>query len=156
MREPEQTSGTFRYADTHEVGNYMARLVNRNPAKLFGFAVNIDPAEVEPATTTRQELQARFGKRPLLNCESPADLADTIRRLREGTSLWEWFLTAVLIALVLEVFLANRGALAAQPPVPAILPAGAQPESSPEPTRVSPEGELRDFLEHLGQDSSRV
>ncbi|MGZ3415709.1 MAG: hypothetical protein ACXVAT_17970, partial [Isosphaeraceae bacterium] len=51
-------------------------------------------------------------------------------RLREGTSLWEWFLATVLIGLVLEVFLANRGAaaLAAQP----------RPETGPRPQSTAP------------------
>ena len=84
--------------------------VDGKPPRQHAFAVNIDPAESDPATLTRQELQSRFGDRPLVYCENPDDLADTITRLREGTSLWELFLAAVLVGLVVEVFLANRGA----------------------------------------------
>ena len=130
-------------------------MVNRNVTKQLAFAVNIDPAEVDPATITRQELQARFGQRPLLYCESPADLADTIQQLREGTSLWEWFLSAVLIGLVLEVFLANRGTASAQRPPLASAPARSETDSPSEPTPASPEDEVRGFLEHLEADAAR-
>ena len=110
MRLPksDQAADGFRYAETHEAGVYLVRLLNQKPPKQMAFAVNIDPAESDPATLAGPELRARFGTRPLLLCESPEELAETIQRLREGTSLWEWFLAAVLIGLVLEVFLANR------------------------------------------------
>jgi hypothetical protein len=151
--EPEQSSGTLHYADTHEVGIYLVRMVNRNLTKQLAFAVNIDPSEVEPATITRQELQARFGQRPLLYCESPAELNDIIQQLREGTSLWEWFLSAVLIGLVVEVFLANRGNATAQRSPLTGAPVRPESDSSSEPTAVSPEDELRGFLEHLEADA---
>ena len=125
VRKADQDADGWRYSDTHEAGVYLVRQVNRKPPKQMAFAVNIDPAESDPATVTQADLQARFGTRPLLFCENPSDLAGTIERLREGTSLWEWFLAAVLIALVLEVFLANRGAAA--------LPAQARPETSTRP-----------------------
>jgi hypothetical protein len=95
----------------------------------MAFAVNIDPAESDPASLTRQELEARFGKRPLNFCENPGDLAETIHRLREGTSLWNWFLAAVLVGLVFEVLLANRKASQAaggQLPQPNRRPRSAQ------------------------------
>ena len=155
VREPEQSAGILHYADTHEVGIYLVRMVNRNVTKQLAFAVNIDPAEVDPTTITRQELQARFGQRPLLYCESPADLADTIQHLREGTSLWEWFLSAVLIGLVVEVFLANRGTTSAQRPPLASAPVRSETDSPQEPTPASPEDEVRGFLEHLEADATR-
>ncbi len=142
VRETGHAAGTFRYADTHEVGNYLARLVDRNTAKPFGFAVNLDLAEVDPAAITRAELQARLGERGLIWCEDAAHLAATIRLLHQGTSLRDWFLAAVLIGLVVEVFLANRRGVAVQPPVAAATQA--------EPVPVAQEDELRAFLEHLG------
>jgi hypothetical protein len=150
-RKADQDADGLRYFDTHEAGVYLARQVNRKPPKQMAFAINIDPAESDPATVTQADLQARFGTRPLLFCENPSDLAGTIERLREGTSLWEWFLAAVLIGLVLEVFLANRGAaaLAAQ--------AGADTSTRPQsmaPTLSGPVGaaagdDVRGFLESL-------
>ncbi len=132
------------------------RQVNRKPPKQMAFAVNIDPAQSDPATVTQADLQARFGTRPLLFCANPNDLAATIERLREGTSLWEWFLAAVLIALVLEVFLANRGAAA--------LPAQSGADTSTRPQSIEPsssgpaepaaQDDVRGFLESLQQEAA--
>ncbi len=151
VRKAEQDADGLRYFDTHEAGVYLVRQVNHKPPKQMAFAVNIDPAESDPASVTQADLQARFGTRPLLFCDNPSDLAGTIERLREGTSLWEWFLAAVLIGLVLEVFLANRGAaaLAAQAG-PATL---TRPQSMA-PTLSGPVGaaagdDVRGFLESL-------
>jgi hypothetical protein len=155
LRNEGQAARGFRYADTHEAGVYLARWVNRQPPRQVAFAVNIDPAESDPTTLTRAELQARFGKRPVLFCETPGDLAETIQRLREGTSLRDWFLAAVLMALVLEVFLANRGAsaAAAQPRQTAISSLALVP--TPEPTTATPSDDVRGFLESLEQDAAR-
>jgi hypothetical protein len=154
VRAPEPAAGTFRYADTHEPGVYLVRRVDRTPPKPLGFAVNIDPAESDPATIPRAELQARFGQRPFLFCEEPAELPDTIRRLREGTSLSEWFLIAVLIGLVLEVFLANRGAAAAQPLTG--VPGRSPSAPSSEPIVAASADEVHDFLKHLEEEAAQV
>jgi hypothetical protein len=156
VRKADPDANGFRYSDTHEAGIYLVRLVNRKPPKQMAFAVNIDPAESDPATVTRADLQTRFGTRPLLFCEHPDELAGTIERLREGTSLWEWFLAAVLIALVLEVFLANRGAAAmAAQAGPDVL---TRPQSLA-PTLSGPVGaaagdDVRGFLESLQQNAA--
>ena len=127
----------------------------------MAFAVNIDPAESDPATLTGPELRARFGTRPLLVCESPEQLAETMQRLREGTSLWEWFLAAVLIGLVLEVFLANRRSGPAADHA-GTRAGGAIPVQSAAPGSASLEtvattagDDVRGFLESLQQEASR-
>ena len=102
----------FRYADTQDAGVYQVRLLNTVPPKNLAFAVNMDPAESDPATLARAELERRFARRRLAYCDTPADLATATTRLREGVSLRSGFLLAVLAALVAETFLANRrGAL---------------------------------------------
>jgi hypothetical protein len=161
VRVDDPAGEVFSYADTHDAGVYLVRLLDRTPPRQVPFAVNIDPAESDPSTLTRSELQARFGKRPLIYCDNPQDLGDAIVRLREGTSLRDWFLTAVLIGLVLEVLLANRRA-----DVPA---AQASPGDRPRPlaqsstdapstpgTVTATAGDnLRGFLESSEQDASR-
>jgi hypothetical protein len=71
-------------------------------------AINLESAETAPAITSADSLQAGFGERPLLLCADPADLASTISELREGESLLELFLIALLIALIAESYVANR------------------------------------------------
>jgi len=111
---PHDTDGpTLHYSDTHDVGVYLFRLgrnLGPRSEKQVAVAVNVDPGESDPATLSREELQARFGPHPLLYCETPDDLTGAIHQLREGTNLWEGFLAAVLVVLVLEAFLANRSA----------------------------------------------
>jgi len=156
VRELHAGASTIRYADTHEAGVYLARQADRNPSKPFSFAVNVDPAESDPASLSRAELQARLGKQPMLFCDEPAELVETMARLHQGTSVWEWFLLAVLIGLVFEVFLANRGAAAAAGTARA--PTVSQPPGfRPEPASLAPADELHGFLqglEHTAADSS--
>ncbi len=111
-RQTEDDQGrplaTFRYDDTHQVGVYELHLFEPGGQRQIGFAVNLDPDEADPAKIDREDLQQRFGRTPLVFAEDPDDLSGTFAWLREGTSLWPWFLTAVLIALVFETLLANR------------------------------------------------
>ena len=158
----DRASDGFRYADTHEAGVSLVRLLNQKPPRQMAFAVNIDPAESDPATIAAPELRTRFGTRPLILCENPEQLAETIQRLREGTSLWEWFLAAVLIGLVLEVFLANRrtDAVSAQSGTgsggaTSVRPA-APDAGSLEPATAAAGDDVRGFLESLQQDASRA
>ena len=147
--------GGFRYVDTHEAGVYLVRLINRKPPRQVAFAVNIDPAESDPATLTNPELLARFGTRPLIVCENPESCPRPSHRLREGTSLWEWFLAAVLIGLVLEVFLANRGASVALAQPQQAVTSSSQPVTMAEPTAAIPRDNLGGFLESLEQEAAK-
>lgn len=56
----------------------------------------------------RDELQQRFGRTPVVFADNPDDLSDTFAWLREGESLWELFLGAVLVVLVFETYVSNR------------------------------------------------
>ena len=103
--EPGQT---FTYADTHDVGIYVLRPLETADRRQIAYAVNIDPDESAPKKIAREELEERFGQTPLVFADDPDDLTATFAKLREGESLWEAFLAAVLIALVFETFVANR------------------------------------------------
>lgn len=152
-RDVGTAAGTFRYADTYDAGVYIAKQIDRNSAKPFAFAVNIDPAESDPASLTREKLQARLGRQPMLFCDQPADLVATMARLHEGTSLWEPFLVAVLIGLVLEVFMANRGAAAAARALPAAPVLRPQP-AGPQPVAEPPADDLHGFLQSLEKSAA--
>jgi hypothetical protein len=104
----EDKAEVFRYPDTHDIGVYVVRVGDPQGQKQYIFAVNPDPDEADAASLTGEELKARFGKRPVVLCDTPEDVSGVIRRLREGRSLWTWFLWCVLIGLVFEAFVANR------------------------------------------------
>lgn len=104
----QATTGTFRFADTHDTGIYIVRPLEANHSEETAFSVNLDPEEANLKKVDRQQLQARFGHTPLLWADDPDDLSSTFRLMREGKSLWDVFLWAVLLALVGETFIANR------------------------------------------------
>jgi len=99
--------GSFRYADTHDVGIYTLTLAGVRRTQV-AYSVNVDPDEASSAKITREELEERFGGTPLVFADDPDDLSSTLAWLREGTGLWELFLSAVLIALVFETFISNQ------------------------------------------------
>ena len=69
---------------------------------------NVDPDEADPKKIDREELKRLFDPTPVVFAENPDDLSSTFAWLREGKSLWEVFLAAVLAFLVFETFLSNR------------------------------------------------
>jgi hypothetical protein len=52
-------------------------------------------------------LTRRLGRNRLVFCDKPDEVAGVMQRLRQGQSLWEWVLVAVLVGLMLEAYLAN-------------------------------------------------
>ena len=106
--QPDGSGQTFTYADTHDVGIYVLRPLDSADRKQIAYAVNMDPDESAPKKITREELEGLFVQTPLIFADDPDDLTATFAKLREGESLWEAFLAAVLIALVFETFVANR------------------------------------------------
>jgi hypothetical protein len=99
---------TFRYPNTYDIGIYLLRMLNTMRASQVTYAINYDPDEADPATLEREALKERLGPAPLVFAENPDDLSSTFALLREGKSLWSFFLTAVIVALVLETLVSNR------------------------------------------------
>ena len=124
----------------------MIRSLDGRQAMPLAFAVNLDPDECDPAAVTPAELKDRFGPHQLVVCENPENIAATIRTLRQGESLWELFLSAVLVALVVESFLANRLVPRAPQPVPV------------QPSRASRSADRQDeeVLAFLEQQANRM
>ena len=103
---PGKTGQEFRYAETYEIGVYLLRLLDAADAAQIAYSVNVDPAEADPAKIARADLEKLYTA-PLLFAENPDDLSGTFKTLREGKSLWAFFLAAVLFVLVFETFLSN-------------------------------------------------
>jgi len=98
----------FRFADTHQVGVYVVRLIDAVRPGRFAWSVDFDPEEAGTQTVGREELEAALKPAPVVFAEDPNDLSSTFRLLREGRGLWGLLLTAVLLGLVFETFVANR------------------------------------------------
>ena len=107
--EPLGDSGqVLRYADTFEIGVYAMRSLEPDRPLEAAFSVNADPEESDPARIDAETLESRLDPTPMVLVGDPAELVHTLARLREGTSLWGFFLWAVLGMLVFETFLSNR------------------------------------------------
>jgi hypothetical protein len=120
----------FRFADTYAIGTYLFRWLNTKEAKPFAYAVNPDPDEHDVATLSEEELSKRLGRQAIVYCDNPQDVSSFIRRLREGQSLWEFFLAVVLLCLVIEAYMANcRGRKPAQASVASSRRTAASPVS---------------------------
>ncbi len=102
------SASDFRFGDTHEAGIYMVRPLETGRSDEMAFAVNMDPDEANLTKVDREELRSRLGSAPPVWAEDADDLSSTFRMMREGKSLWDVFLWAVLLALVGETFVANR------------------------------------------------
>ncbi|HLA83905.1 MAG TPA: BatA and WFA domain-containing protein [Thermoguttaceae bacterium] len=109
--EPQQS----QYLDIHDPGVYVIRPLPSTPhpsspaSRLpTSVAVNLDPSEINSRTIAPDQLAARLGDVPLVVADHPDNLADVFQKLREGRSLRDIFLSAVLLLLVVETFLANR------------------------------------------------
>ncbi|MHB1033161.1 MAG: vWA domain-containing protein [Pirellulales bacterium] len=107
VRTAADNPKVFRYADTHQVGIHAFRVFEAVRPKQLAYAVNIDPDEADARSLAHDELAARLSPSEVVFAEDPDDLSTTFRP-KEGTSLWELFLAAVLVALVAESFVANR------------------------------------------------
>ncbi len=111
LERKDNESGPVRFLQTHQTGVYRVQVRNGPHVQQLAFAVNPDPEESAAAQIDPTELKARLQPATVFMCDDPAQVTQTIARLREGQSLWEFFLVIVLIALVAESFLANRRAL---------------------------------------------
>jgi len=96
-----------RFHETYEPGIYTVKLLGGPQPKERWYCVNIDPEEANTTKIDRAELEKRFSPAGLVFAENPEDLSSTFKLLHEGESLWETFLTAVLIVLVFETFVSN-------------------------------------------------
>lgn len=102
-----QRQKEFRYPNTFDVGVYTVRMVDAVRPSQLAVSVNIDPDEAIPTQIARDELEKRFSPAPLVFAEDPTDLTSTFKLLREGESLWETFLWALLGVLIFETFVSN-------------------------------------------------
>ena len=97
----------FVYGDTHAVGIYTLQLLDTARPTTIAYSVNLDADETNPKSLSHDELEKRFGDTPIVFADDPEDLSSTFRKLREGESLWEFFLAGVLLVLVFETFISN-------------------------------------------------
>jgi hypothetical protein len=105
--EATQRPTSFVYEDTHEIGIYAMSPLETADPKTIAFAVNPDADETDPVKMDLGDLELSYAGSPLVFAEDPEDLSGTFDWLREGRSLWEFFLIGVLLVLIFECFVSN-------------------------------------------------
>jgi hypothetical protein len=113
--DAEEGAERLRYTDTHEIGIYKIRSLVDGDRPEQAVAVNLDPAEIPAAISAPAAIAAVVGENRLIVCPDPQQIAATIGDLRQGRSLMEFFLIAVLVMLIAEAYLANRRVEQEQP-----------------------------------------
>ena len=103
-----QSSNTFIFEDTHQVGIYQLCPLGTSRPTEIPFSVNIDGDVLDTAILTEEDARARFGVSPLVYTDAGDQMSLTFDQLKRGTSLWDTFLWTVLIVLVVEAFISNR------------------------------------------------
>ena len=106
--DAEEGDDRLRYADTHEIGIYKTRSLFGGDQREQAIAVNLDPAEIPGSISAPEAISASIGENRLIICHDPKQISETMRDLRQGRSLMEFFLIAVLIMLIAEAYVANR------------------------------------------------
>lgn len=125
------SSREFRYPDTHAIGVYLVRLMEAARPTQVAFSVNPDAEEAVDDKVPREKLEEKYKPTPLVYAEDPEDLTSTFDWLREGKSLWEAFLFAVLVVLVFESFVSNRLSPKEEDEVTQRTPIGLRPLAHP-------------------------
>ncbi|MDR0338483.1 MAG: BatA domain-containing protein [Planctomycetaceae bacterium] len=98
----------FVFEDTNQVGVYTLRPLETVRAVQIPFSVNIDGEELDSVGLTEADCKTFFAGTPYVFAHVGDEIDSTFERLKQGTSLWDIFLWAVLIILVCEAFISNR------------------------------------------------
>ena len=69
---------TFRYANTHEIGIYLLRLLDAARSAQIAYSVNFDPDEADPAEDRAAgTCKSVSAATPLVFADNPDDLSST-------------------------------------------------------------------------------
>ncbi len=107
VQPPVPPGESLQYADTFDAGVYEVRLLGPKRADR-AFSINVDRTESDASYWDAEELEAKLGKKSVTVIADGPDVLQAIHRVRQGGSLWELLLAAVLVALVAEALVANQ------------------------------------------------
>ena len=107
VQPPVPPGEPLQYAETFDPGVYEIHLLGPKRADR-AFSINVDRTESDASYWDAEELEAKLGKESVTVIADGPDVLQTIHRVRQGGSLWELLLAAVLVALVAEALVANR------------------------------------------------
>jgi Aerotolerance regulator N-terminal/von Willebrand factor type A domain len=89
-------------------GNYRLRVALPGGSRLFGFSLNVDPAESRLTRVDVANLHNHFARGMLHVARDIEGLARAEILVRRGREVTAWLLPILMLAMVLELWLANR------------------------------------------------
>lgn len=89
-------------------GNYRLRVALPGGSRLFGFSLNVDPAESRLTRIDVASLYNHFARGMLHVARDLEGLERAETLVRQGREVTAWLLPILMLAMVLELFLANR------------------------------------------------
>jgi len=105
--KPTPERNSVLVEDIERVGTYTYSVPGKQGFD-GAFAVNPDTRESDLTPISADELRRLLPERKLYFVNDPKDLKATVKRLREGVELWDYFFYAVLALILFECFFANR------------------------------------------------
>ena len=102
------TANRYLYPGTRQIGVYLIRAVDGPRPRQIPFSVNPDAEEADGRTIDEETLKKHFAGSTLVFTSPGEGIETTFTQLKSGTSLWDFFLTFVLIVLVVESYVSNR------------------------------------------------
>lgn len=101
-----------RYAEAEQPGPYrlwqMTGEVSSRGKLLQTWAVNFNPTEMKLPPLSETALQAALGG-AVAFISPEVDIVDAVRQARYGSELWQYFLAAAIIAMLVEMWLSRSG-----------------------------------------------
>lgn len=91
-----------------EPGNYLLRVAAAGGSEVFGFSLNVDPAESRPGRRSAAEIEKLFARGRVHLATDLDSLQQAETLVRQGRELTAFFLPLLMAAMIAELLLANR------------------------------------------------
>jgi hypothetical protein len=102
-----------RYTEVDQPGPYRlwqsADSLSRHGKLLQVWAVNFNPVELKLPPLSDQAWKSAMGGTPVTFISPDADILPAVRQTRYGSELWQYFLVAAIIAMIIEMWLSHSG-----------------------------------------------
>lgn len=107
-RTIDRRTARAQFPPLREAGNYQIQVMRQDEQQLFGFSLNIDPAESRFQPPDHEALRAVFVPAAVSVSRSVEDVQLSLARPAVRRQLADWILPLLMAAMVAELLFANR------------------------------------------------
>lgn len=107
-RTIDRRTARAQFPPLREAGNYQIQVMRQDERQLFGFSLNIDPAESRFEPADHEALKAAFSPAAVSVSRSVEDVQLSLSQPAETRQLAHWILPLLMTAMVAELLLANH------------------------------------------------